>query len=123
MPLLTYFSTLLEKAGKLNKYESVQLCQLVVQQGRADLIEKWLTADQLDCSEELGDVIKQLPALQQHALKVYYKGEAHQKVINSFMEMGQVDKIIEYAKKANAKADYSGLMRNLVAVNPQQAVD
>eukprot|EP00392_Amoebophrya_sp_AT5.2_P014826 g14987.t1 len=123
LPLLTYFSTLLEKAGKLNKYESVQLCQLVVQQGRADLIEKWLTADQLDCSEELGDVIKQLPALQQHALKVYYKGEAHQKVINSFMEMGQVDKIIEYAKKANAKADYSGLMRNLVAVNPQQAVD
>ncbi|CAD7945130.1 unnamed protein product [Amoebophrya sp. A120] len=123
LPLLTYFSTLLDKAGKLNKYESVQLCQLVVQQGRHDLIEKWLNADQLDCSEELGDVIKQLPALSQHALKVYYKGEAHQKVINSFMEMGQVDKIIEYAKKANAKADYSGLMRNLVAVNPQQAVE
>ena len=34
LPLLVYFSTLLEKAGKLNKTESVQLCQLVVQQGR-----------------------------------------------------------------------------------------
>ena len=28
--------------------ESVQLCQLVVQQGRHDLIEKWLNADQLE---------------------------------------------------------------------------
>lgn len=123
LPLLTYFSTLLEKAGKLNRYESIQLCQLVVQQGRHDLIEKWLSADQLECSEELGDIIKQLPQLQQHALKVYYKGEAHQKVINSFMELGQLEKIIEYAKKTDAKADYSALLRNVVVVNPQQAVD
>ena len=59
----------------------------------------------------------------QNALKVYYKGEAHQKVINSFMEQGQVDKIIEYAKRTNAQADYSLLLRNVVAVNSQQAVD
>ena len=36
---------------------------------------------------------------------------------------GQTEKIIEYAKKVNAQADYSHLLRNVVAVNSQQAVD
>lgn len=52
-PLLLYFQTLLEK-GKLNAYESVELCRPVLAQGRINLIEKWLQEDKLECSEELG---------------------------------------------------------------------
>lgn len=122
-PLLQYFSCLLEKISTLNSFESVELCQLVVQQGRADLVEKWLNENRLEASEQLGDVIKQLPQLARFVNKIYYQAEAHQKVINSFMEQGQVDKVIEYAKKVGAVADYSAMLRNVVAVNPAQAVD
>jgi clathrin heavy chain len=52
-PLLLYFQTLLEK-GRLNAYESVELCRPVLAQGRMNLIEKWLQEDKLECSEELG---------------------------------------------------------------------
>jgi clathrin heavy chain len=107
----------------------VDLCRLVIHENqqqplenRVQLVEKWLGEDQLECSEELGDMLKPVVA-PPTALKVYYKGGAHQKVINSFMEQGQTEKIIEYAKKTNAQADYSQLLRNIVTINSQQAVD
>ena len=40
-PLLTYFSTLLEKSGKLNAEESVELCELVVLQKSGAWRESW----------------------------------------------------------------------------------
>ena len=52
-PLLQYFSILLEH-GKLNKYESIELCKPVVQQVKKPLIEKWLKEEKLESSEELG---------------------------------------------------------------------
>lgn len=49
-PILTYFGSLLEK-GKLNKLESLELAKPVLQQGKKDLLAKWLQEDKLDCSE------------------------------------------------------------------------
>ncbi|CAB4028357.1 clathrin heavy chain 1-like, partial [Paramuricea clavata] len=40
-PLLQYFGILLDQ-GQLNKYESLELCKPVLQQGRKQLLEKWL---------------------------------------------------------------------------------
>lgn len=40
-PILQYFGILLEK-GELNHHESVELARPVLQQGRKQLLEKWL---------------------------------------------------------------------------------
>ena len=45
-PLLQYFGILLDQ-GQLNKYESLELCRPVLQQGRKQLIEKWLKEEKV----------------------------------------------------------------------------
>lgn len=40
-PILQYFGILLEK-GELNHFESLELARPVLQQGRKQLLEKWL---------------------------------------------------------------------------------
>lgn len=56
-PLLQYFGTLLTR-GKLNAFESLELSRLVVNQNKKNLLENWLSEDKLECSEELGDLVK-----------------------------------------------------------------
>ncbi|KAK7861494.1 clathrin heavy chain 1 [Quercus suber] len=56
-PLLQYFGTLLTR-GKLNAFESLELSRLVVNQNKKNLLENWLAEDKLECSEELGDLVK-----------------------------------------------------------------
>ncbi|KAE8039296.1 hypothetical protein FH972_011723 [Carpinus fangiana] len=56
-PLLQYFGTLLTR-GKLNGFESLELSRLVVNQNKKNLLENWLAEDKLECSEELGDLVK-----------------------------------------------------------------
>ena len=51
-------------------------------QGRKQLLEKWLKEDKLECSEELGDLVKQAdPTL---ALSVYLRANVPNKVIQCF---------------------------------------
>lgn len=40
-PILQYFGILLEK-GELNRHESLELARPVIQQGKKQLLEKWL---------------------------------------------------------------------------------
>ncbi|KAI5415205.1 Clathrin heavy chain, variant 2, partial [Lathyrus oleraceus] len=56
-PLLQYFGTLLTR-GKPNAFESLELSRLVVNQNKKNLLENWLAEDKLECSEELGDLVK-----------------------------------------------------------------
>ena len=58
--------------------ESLELARPVLQQGRKELLEKWLTDDKLGCSEELGDLVK--PFDLKMALSVYYRATVHPKV-------------------------------------------
>ena len=44
--ILQYFAILLEKGG-LNKIESIELARPVLQQGRKQLLEKWLKEDKV----------------------------------------------------------------------------
>ena len=59
-PILTYFGMLLEK-GKLNANESLELAKPVIQQGKQQLLQKWIGEDKLECTEELGDHVKVRP--------------------------------------------------------------
>ncbi|XP_005091567.1 clathrin heavy chain 1 isoform X2 [Aplysia californica] len=118
-PLLQYFGILLDK-GQLNKYESLELCRPVLQQGRKQLVEKWLKEEKLECSEELGDIVKTAdPTL---ALSVYLRANVPQKVIQCFAETGQFQKIILYSKKVGFAPDYIFLLRNLMRINPDQGL-
>jgi clathrin heavy chain len=118
-PILTYFGMLLEK-GKLNSMESLELAKPVIQQGKQNLLQKWVGDDKLECSEELGDMVKMDANL---ALSIYLKAKASPKVIQSFMETGQFDKIMTYCQMANYTADWGFLLTNIVRVNPAGALD
>ncbi|ODN04923.1 Clathrin heavy chain [Orchesella cincta] len=118
-PLLQYFGILLDR-GQLNKFESLELSRPVLQQGKKQLMEKWLKEDKLECSEELGDLVKQVdPTL---ALSVYLRANVPNKVIQCFAETGQFNKIVLYAKKVGYTPDYIFLLRQLMRVNPDQGV-
>ncbi|CAB1322090.1 unnamed protein product [Coregonus sp. 'balchen'] len=106
-PLLQYFGILLDQ-GQLNKFESMELCRPVLQQGRKQLLEKWLKEDKLECSEELGDLVKAVdPTL---ALSVYLRANIPSKVIQCFAETGQFQKIVGYSP------DWVFLLRNVMRI-------
>lgn len=75
--VLKYFNTLLE-SGQLNKYESLELCRPAIAQKREDLINKWLQEQKLECSEDLGDLVK--PVSPMAALSIYLRGNVPHKV-------------------------------------------
>ncbi|KAF5272050.1 hypothetical protein FQR65_LT05031 [Abscondita terminalis] len=116
-PLLQYFGILLDQ-GQLNRYESLELCKPVLLQGRKQLLEKWLKEDKLECSEELGDLVKQVDLTL--ALSVYLRANVPAKVIQCFAESGQFQKIVLYTKKVSYTPDYIYLLRTVMRTNPDQ---
>lgn len=76
--VLVMFDVSLTYINKFCRYESLELCKPVLLQGRKQLLEKWLKEDKLECSEELGDLVKQGdPTL---ALSVYLRANVPAKV-------------------------------------------
>ncbi|RYY38323.1 hypothetical protein EON62_00490, partial [archaeon] len=120
-PLLRYFASIME-SGKLNKIESVELSRPAIQQGRLQLLEKWLAEDKVTCSEVLGDMVLPLnPAL---ALSVYLRaGDAHEKVVQAFLATGEYAKIVPYCAKVGYKPNFMFILQNLVHANPKSAQD
>ncbi|KAH8342243.1 clathrin heavy chain [Drosophila kikkawai] len=116
-PLLQYFGILLDQ-GKLNKFESLELCRPVLLQGKKQLCEKWLKEEKLECSEELGDLVKASDLTL--ALSIYLRANVPNKVIQCFAETGQFQKIVLYAKKVNYTPDYVFLLRSVMRSNPEQ---
>eukprot|EP00741_Cyanophora_paradoxa_P015948 tig00000042_g15397.t1 len=119
-PLLVYFGVLLDKS-KLNAHESLELAKLVIMQGRANLLDKWLKEDKLECSEDLGDLVKQSDP--NMALQIYVKGNAVRKVVQTFVETGQYDKVVLYCRKMGVDPGYPQLLENLVAFNPKAGLE
>jgi clathrin heavy chain len=135
-PILQYFGILLEK-GELNHLESLELAKPVLQQGRKQLLEKWLkeskvlcfrftfgallTVMQLTCSEELGDIVRLHDMTL--ALSVYLRANVPNKVIACFAETGQIDKIILYSKKVGYHPDYVALLQHVMRTNPDKGAE
>lgn len=132
--LLQYFSLLLKK-GSLNAIESIELARPVLQKGLpAGLkhIQEWLQKNQLECSEELGDLLKAHDI--NLALSVYGRAKIPEKVIGCFLALaakepdqsvatGHFQKIFKYAKTTNFAPDYPLLVQQLLRVNPERAKD
>ncbi|ORZ32352.1 clathrin D6 coat with Auxilin J-domain [Catenaria anguillulae PL171] len=119
-PMLQYFGVLLEK-GDLNKTETLELARPILQQGRKQLLEKWLKEDKLACSEELGDIVKQFDV--QLALSIYLRANVPHKVIQCFAETGQFDKIVVYAEKVGHRPDYLLLLQSIMRTNPDKGAE
>ena len=119
-PVFQYFSTLLEK-GKLNALESVELARPVLQQGKAQLLEKWLQEDKLECTEQLGDLIASVDI--NMALSVYLRANVPEKAINCMLQRGEFDKIVAYATKVGYRADYTYMLQTLTRQNPAGALE
>ncbi|ODO11264.1 hypothetical protein I350_00039 [Cryptococcus amylolentus CBS 6273] len=119
-PILQYFGILLEK-GDLNKHESLELARPVIQQGKKQLLEKWLKENKLECSEELGDLCR--VGDMNLALSVYLRANVPNKVVACFAELGQFDKIVLYAKKVGYTPDYAQLLQHLVRINPDKGAE
>lgn len=118
--ILQYFSTLLDRGG-LNKFESVELAKPVMAQNRAHLIEKWLGENKLECSEELGDLVR--PADKSIAFVIYEKAHVAPKVVACLAELGQFDRIIPYAESQNYSPNYDALLAHIVTINPDKGAE
>ncbi|KAL0060881.1 Clathrin heavy chain [Marasmius tenuissimus] len=119
-PILQYFGILLEK-GELNHLESLELARPVLQQGRKQLLEKWLKEHKLTCSEELGDIVRLHDMTL--ALSVYLRANVPNKVIACFAETGQTEKIVLYAKKVGYSPDYVALLQHVMRSNPDKGAE
>ncbi|KAI9323711.1 hypothetical protein BX666DRAFT_1889687 [Dichotomocladium elegans] len=119
-PILQYFGILLENS-KLNKYEALELSKPILMQNRKHLLEKWLKEDKLECSEELGDFVKQYDSVL--ATSVYLRANVPGKVVLCFAENKQYDKILAYTKSANYTPDYSSLLYNIARSDPEKATE
>ena len=108
--ILQYFGMLLDK-GSLNRHETLELVRPVLQQNRKHLLEKWLKEEKLECSEELGDIVR--PHDINLALVIYTRSHCPQKVVASLAELGQFDKIIPYSKEAGYTPDYNVLLQHI----------
>ncbi|KAK8186180.1 clathrin heavy chain [Phyllosticta citribraziliensis] len=118
--ILQYFGMLLDK-GKLNQYETLELVRPVLQQGRKHLLEKWLGEGKLECSEQLGDIVR-LHDLNL-ALTIYQQAGSSQKVVAALAELGRFDEILPYAKQSGYTPDFTVLLQHIVRVNPEKGAE
>eukprot|EP01138_Halocafeteria_seosinensis_P003567 gb/GECG01003646.1/.p1 GENE.gb/GECG01003646.1/~~gb/GECG01003646.1/.p1 ORF type:complete len:1723 (+),score=251.44 gb/GECG01003646.1/:1-5169(+) len=118
-PVAKYFSVLMQH-GRLNAIETAELARVVLAQGRAELLQKWMREDKITPSEELGDLVQRFdPNL---ALEMYQSsGQSHEKVINCYMAAGDYDKIIPYARRNGYNPNYEGILDNLIKTDPSAA--
>ncbi|KAJ6850514.1 clathrin heavy chain 1-like isoform X1 [Iris pallida] len=119
-PLLQYFGRVLTE-GKLNAFEALELSRLVVTQNKKHLLESWLAEDKLECSEELGDLVKTID--NDIALKIYIKARVSPKVVAAFVERREFDKIDTYSKQVGYTPDYPSLLKMVLEPDPQVAVN
>ncbi|KAK7550667.1 clathrin heavy chain [Phyllosticta citricarpa] len=118
--ILQYFGMLLDK-GRLNQYETLELVRPVLQQGRKHLLEKWLGEGKLECSEQLGDIVR-LHDLNL-ALTIYQQAGSSQKVVAALAELGRFDEILPYAKQSGYTPDFTVLLQHIVRVNPEKGAE
>ncbi|QSL65563.1 hypothetical protein MERGE_002876 [Pneumocystis wakefieldiae] len=119
-PIMQYFGILLDK-GSLNNYETLELVKPVLAQNRENLLEKWLQENKLECSEELGDIVR--PYNIKTALSIYVKGNVPSKVIQCLIEIEQFEKIVPYINKSGYSANYSSIFQQIIRINIEKGIE
>ncbi|KAH8905204.1 clathrin heavy chain [Coniochaeta sp. PMI_546] len=118
--ILQYFGLLLDK-GSLNQHETLELAQPVLAQQRTQLLQKWLGENKLECSEQLGDMVR--PYDKQMAIAIYLKANVPHKVVAGLAEAGQIDKILPYCTQTGYQPDWIPLLQHTTTLNPEKGVE
>lgn len=113
-PVLKYFTNLLE-AGKLNDVETKEICSLVLQQNKPQLVSKWLDEEKLELSEQLGDIIRNFD--KKLAERVYTQINSN-KAVQLKLERGEIDSVIGMANPEELLNQLKTMIRN----DPQGAL-
>ncbi|KAF5915644.1 hypothetical protein HPG69_015264, partial [Diceros bicornis minor] len=88
--------------------------------GAKQLLEKRLKEDKLECSEELRGLVKTAdPTL---AVSVYLWANVPSKVIQCFVETGQFQTLVLYAKKVGYAPDWIFLLKSVMRISPDQGL-
>jgi clathrin heavy chain len=86
-----------------------------------NLIENWIKEGKLTMTDELGDLIRQ--ANPQMALSIYQQSGSPDKVIQGLIETNQLDKIMPYCQQTGHVPDFVKILRQIMPINPQAAVN
>jgi len=119
-PLLTYLGTLLNKT-KLNKVEAFELAKLVMSQNKVALLKTWLEQDKIECSEELGNLLREVDP--ETAQAIYQKAGSVGQVVVAMAAKGQFDEMVKYAEEQNFTPDYMFMLQSLMMSSPANAVN
>ena len=116
----TYFKLMLA-VGKLNEFESIELAKVVTEKsGNAEYIKQQIEQEKFTLSSGLGEVIE--PFDTDLAFRVYFKSEAHAKVLKVLFAKGDIMKAVEYCKRVDYKPDWRAEATKFFQTNPNEAV-
>ena len=109
--LLEYFAIVLED-GKLNEVESLELVQLALNKKKLDIVRKWLDADQIFCTAQLGKVV--IEADPELALKIFEKSASEAMIIYSLALLGKFDEFSNLLKLTTENVDIKAIFTSLL---------
>lgn len=116
----TYFKLMLA-VGKLNEYETVELAKVVTEKsGNSEYIKQQIELDKFTLSSNLGEVVEPIDA--DLAFRIYFKSEAHAKVLRLLFAKGDIPKAIEYCKRVDFKPDWRTEAMKFFQTNPNESV-
>ncbi|GCA62156.1 clathrin, heavy chain [Kipferlia bialata] len=116
-----YFHKLMETSA-LEDYESVELARLILQQGKKELLKRFIDENRLTGSEALGDICMQA-GLEMEACKIYVQGGAHEKAVIFMAAQGEFDKVFEYSRRVNYQPDLKRILERVVERSPTQGAE
>ena len=114
-PILKYFFILLEN-GKLNDVETREICNLVLQQNKPQMIVKWIDEGKLNISEELGDLLRNQDA--KTAEKIYTMIGSN-KAVQMKLQRGDVDSVLGSARPDELVTQ----LKSMCLSDPQSALN
>eukprot|EP01022_Parablepharisma_sp_SALTPOND_P000326 TRINITY_DN1014_c0_g1_i1.p1 TRINITY_DN1014_c0_g1~~TRINITY_DN1014_c0_g1_i1.p1 ORF type:complete len:1806 (+),score=251.50 TRINITY_DN1014_c0_g1_i1:3065-8482(+) len=121
-PLLQYFSYLLEANIKLNAIETMELVKPVLIQGRKDLVESWVKGDKVECTIELGELVR--PYDRALAATIFNKAGSAEMTVQLMVEAGQFDQIKAYCSRTGHQPNFLKILKSVLDSGlPERAVE
>lgn len=115
----TYFKVALAES-KLNPIETAELARVVLPKGGIAYIKQQFEEDKITVTEEVGDLVATHDS--ELAMRMFFKIEAHPKVVNLLLSRNDAQKAVAYCKRVNFSPDWRVVMSNFVRASAQDAV-
>eukprot|EP00826_Nyctotherus_ovalis_P063458 TRINITY_DN9308_c0_g1_i4.p1 TRINITY_DN9308_c0_g1~~TRINITY_DN9308_c0_g1_i4.p1 ORF type:complete len:1164 (-),score=418.77 TRINITY_DN9308_c0_g1_i4:12-3503(-) len=111
-PLLQYFSYFLESNVKLNAIETMELVRPILAQGRKDLVETWVKGDKIECTSELGELVR--PHDRALAAIIFKNAGSTEMTVQLMVEAGQFDQIRSYCTATGYQPNYLKILKGVL---------